>query len=72
MKNIAQVFIVLLLVLGCSKNNDEDPAIPSEAMYFPPNTTSTWETQSPSCLGWDQNAINPYGISLRNQTQNRL
>ncbi|MCG2791999.1 MAG: beta-lactamase family protein [Weeksellaceae bacterium] len=28
-------------------------------MYFPSNTSSTWETQSIASLGWNQNAVQP-------------
>ncbi|TAE08338.1 MAG: class C beta-lactamase-related serine hydrolase [Bacteroidetes bacterium] len=28
-------------------------------MYFPPNTSTTWETASVSSVGWNQNAVQP-------------
>ncbi len=50
------LLLILLLIAGCSSNDDnEDPIIddPSPTLYFPPLTSSTWETVSPEELGWD-------------------
>tara|TARA_R110002051_G_scaffold73135_6_gene132774 strand:- start:16290 stop:17360 length:1071 start_codon:yes stop_codon:yes gene_type:complete len=59
MKSIAIFLLLVLSISSCSKNDDEVLPTPSESMYFPSNTTSTWETTSLSSLGWNENAVNP-------------
>jgi CubicO group peptidase (beta-lactamase class C family) len=51
-------FLLLSAVLcsGCSDDKEPDPA---EAMYFPANTNTDWETKSPGSLGWNESAIQP-------------
>ncbi len=58
-------YIILILaismMIGCSSNNDEDiedPIVddPSADLYFPPLSSSTWETISPEELGWNTDA----------------
>jgi CubicO group peptidase (beta-lactamase class C family) len=44
---------VLFFSTSCSKKGDPAPVA---ALYFPP-TGSTWETVSPSSLGWDESKI---------------
>lgn len=41
--------LVVLLFSYCDKKEDPAP----ETLYFPPNTTSTWESVTPASLGWD-------------------
>jgi CubicO group peptidase (beta-lactamase class C family) len=57
------IFILLLIVsfTNCSTNNNSTVSeSSSNAMYFPPtNGSETWETQSISSLGWNQNAVQP-------------
>lgn len=54
------LFILLLLfTVSYSKNNDKIQPTPPDSMYFPPNTSSTWETKSLASLGWNQNAVQP-------------
>ena len=57
MKSFIYLFIVLLLVSSCD-NGEQEPTV-SETMYFPSTTDNSWETASPSSLGWNQNAIQP-------------
>lgn len=59
MKNLTCLLVVLLSIVSCSKNDDETQPTPTEFMYFPSNTGSTWETKSLSSLGWNQNAVQP-------------
>ena len=57
---------ILLLVLAffcinCSSDNTDptpDPT-PTEKLYFPPLTGTTWETKSIESLGWKQSAVQP-------------
>ena len=52
---------LLSLFISCSSDETSDP-VPTptptptptvEAMYFPPNTGTTWETKTPESLGWN-------------------
>jgi CubicO group peptidase (beta-lactamase class C family) len=51
--------MLLLTISSCKKDKNVDPTTPSDTLYFPSNNNNTWETQSVSNLGWNQNAINP-------------
>ena len=56
------IFILLLIFAftNCSDNNNSGSENNYNTMYFPPiNGTDTWETQSISSLGWNQNAVQP-------------
>jgi CubicO group peptidase (beta-lactamase class C family) len=59
MKPFTLFLLLLLSISSCSKNDDVVQPTPTESMYFPSNTNSTWETTSVSELGWNQNAIQP-------------
>lgn len=59
MKSITLFVVLLLSVTSCSKDDEVDQSLPSESMYFPSNSGSTWETKSVSSLNWNQNAIQP-------------
>lgn len=59
MKNLTYLFFILLLTGSCNKNDNEIQPTPTETMYFPPNTSNSWETKSLSSLGWNQNAVQP-------------
>lgn len=58
MKSFSFVFMLLVTISSCKKNKSVNLPAPSYALYFPSNTNNTWETQSVSSLGWNQNAIN--------------
>lgn len=49
--------VLILLISSCSKSDEPVQPAPIESMYFPSNTSSTWETKSLSSLDWNQNAI---------------
>ncbi|SHH37403.1 serine hydrolase domain-containing protein [Flavobacterium defluvii] len=53
--------LTALLFISCSKDSTEpDPTpAPSETMYFPPLTGTTWETRSIADLKWNQSAVQP-------------
>ena len=52
------LFIVLSLsISSCSNSDDTNQPTPTESMYFPPTTSSTWETKSISSLGWNESAL---------------
>ena len=58
-KNIC-LLILLLTFTNCSNDNNSGSDNNYNTMYFPPtNGTDTWETQSISSLGWNQNAVQP-------------
>lgn len=52
------IFLLLLSVSSCNRNVVIEPTAP-ETMYFPPNTSATWEATPLSNLGWNQNAVQP-------------
>ncbi|HSW58193.1 MAG TPA: hypothetical protein VLH15_07315, partial [Dehalococcoidales bacterium] len=56
MKLLKKSLIVLLaipIVIACRKDN---PPV-TEPLYFPPSGSETWETVSPSALGWNTEEI---------------
>ncbi len=59
MKFLKILFVLIIPILGCSKNDDETPPGTEEAMYFPSNTDAVWETKSISSLGWNESAVQP-------------
>lgn len=59
MRNLAGFLVLFLSVASCSKDDAEVLPTPTESMYFPSNTSSSWETKPFSSLGWNQNAVQP-------------
>lgn len=62
MKIIHFLLISLLTItISCSSNETSvsTPTPTDEAIYFPPNTGSTWETKTPESLGWNTANIQP-------------
>jgi CubicO group peptidase (beta-lactamase class C family) len=60
MKKIIFILILLITFTNCSNDNNSGSDNNYNTMYFPPiNGTDTWETQSISTLGWNQNAVQP-------------
>lgn len=59
MRNITCILLLLLSIVSCSKNDNEIQQTPTESMYYPSNTSASWETKSLSSLGWNQNAVQP-------------
>lgn len=59
MKFLKIIFILILPILGCNKNDDETPPGTEDSMYFPSNTDDVWETKSLSSLDWNASAVQP-------------
>lgn len=57
MTKITAKLLILFLLLGCSSETPSPS--PSETIYFPPLTGTTWETTSIANLGWNQAAVQP-------------
>lgn len=55
-KSILLLFIALFCI-NCSSDNSEPT--PTETLYFPPLTGTTWETKSVESLGWKTSAVQP-------------
>lgn len=53
------LFLACLSILSCSSEESTQNQPANEAMYFPPNNSTTWEKKSISSLGWNSNAITP-------------
>ena len=60
MKKIIFFLLIVLVFTNCSDHNNNGSDVNYNIMYFPPtNGSDTWETQSISSLGWNQNAVQP-------------
>ena len=63
MKKLVLFTVMGLLAISCSKSDtptSETAPVPTpEAMYFPPNNSTTWETKSLASLGWKETAVQP-------------
>jgi CubicO group peptidase (beta-lactamase class C family) len=58
MKNWKYIVLITLGLFICScSNSEEDSSV--EAMYFPPNDNSTWETKTITELGWNESQVQP-------------
>ncbi len=44
---------LLSIFISCGSDDTPAPTPTEEAMYFPPNTGTTWETKTPESLGWN-------------------
>lgn len=56
MKTLFFLF-VSFAIFSCSSSDDTTEQPINEAMYFPPNDATTWETKTISSLGWNEAAI---------------
>jgi len=57
MKNMNQLLLFVLLLLGCDKDINPTPPDPDTSMYFPTSAGTDWEKTSYTQLGWNSNAI---------------
>jgi CubicO group peptidase (beta-lactamase class C family) len=51
------LIVFAIFCINCSSDNTEPT--PTETVYFPPLTGTTWETKSIESLGWKQAAVQP-------------
>jgi CubicO group peptidase (beta-lactamase class C family) len=56
MKFLNLLFLLLIPIAGCNKN-DGEITDPDESMYFP--SGNEWETKTISSLDWDESAVQP-------------
>ena len=56
MKKLLLLLVPVFIFAHCKKDHPAPPS--TEAMYFPPNGTATWETKSVASLGWDNTQLN--------------
>ena len=61
MSKIISSFLIVLFYSSCSSDAVEPNSAPTatETLYFPPLTSTTWETTSIASLGWKQSAVQP-------------
>ena len=51
--------LTLSLLFGCSSDNNPIDENSSNTLYYPPINSNTWETVSPSDLGWNESELQP-------------
>lgn len=56
MKFIKLLFLLVIAIAGCNKDDGEIPD-PDESMYFP--SDNEWDTKSISSLDWNESAVQP-------------
>ena len=59
MKKITYGFLIIILLISCGSDNENLTPTPMQTMYFPPLTTTVWETKSLASLGWKESAVQP-------------
>ncbi|WP_231464272.1 MULTISPECIES: serine hydrolase [unclassified Pedobacter] len=57
MKSLHLLFLLATLSVSCKKSSEPTPTNPDNGIYFPANSSTTWETTTPSQLGWNSAAI---------------
>jgi len=59
MRKLFAIFLLCFVFLGCKKGNDNtpDPTPADTAPYFPPVGSNSWETVTPSSLGWNDTEL---------------
>jgi CubicO group peptidase (beta-lactamase class C family) len=58
-KSILLLFVGLFCINCSSDNSEPTPSTPTETLYFPPLSDTTWETKSIESLGWKSSAVQP-------------
>ena len=51
--------LLLFIISGCSKSNDNTTQPSNDSIYFPPLTGTTWESATPESLKWKSENISP-------------
>ncbi|MDB2385209.1 beta-lactamase family protein [Polaribacter sp.] len=67
--NSAILFLIIVTLFSCEKRNNEveDATNPEDfTVYFPSNTTTTWETIATEDLGWNTNEVENLNSFLEN------
>tara|TARA_R110002050_G_scaffold74772_4_gene160129 strand:- start:27571 stop:28641 length:1071 start_codon:yes stop_codon:yes gene_type:complete len=60
MKPLYLSILILFFVLGCSSDNENETQDPiTDALYFPPINSDTWETKSITDLNWNEDEKQP-------------
>lgn len=57
MKYLQIFFLMMLSLTGCRKQNQDTPTTDNSKAYFPPVMGDSWESTSPTSLGWNSAAI---------------
>ena len=59
MTKITCSLLIILFLISCSSQTPEPIPTPTETLYFPPLSGTTWETKTIASLGWNQAAVQP-------------
>lgn len=60
-ERLTPFFIFLLIIFSaCTKSDPVTPPVtpPTTTLYFPPTSGTTWETTTPTSLGWNETELN--------------
>ncbi len=57
MKKVLFIFLILFIIISCSKN--QEITEPETSLYFPPINGDVWETTSVQELNWNENQVQP-------------
>ncbi len=57
MKKLSFLLCITILLVNCSSDGNPADQNPTETLYFPPITGTTWETKSMSSLGWNESQV---------------
>jgi len=57
MKIILTLPFLLLIIVSCSKSEDDSTSPSTESIYFPPKNSENWDTVSSTSLNWNQDKL---------------
>lgn len=59
MKKYFPLFLFVIVFFNCSSDENTTDDLPTETMYFPPVSGTTWETKTVSEMGWNESQVQP-------------
>ncbi|OWP75444.1 serine hydrolase domain-containing protein [Flavobacterium oreochromis] len=71
MKKVSKIFMFFLLtssgIISCTSEKNTTPPILQEEMYFPPTSSTIWETKSINSLNWNIGALESLKTYLKDK-----